>query len=93
MGSGIHPTAKDDVTVAYKGYFTNGDIIDKIDDKGVSFNLSQVIKGWEEGITYFKAGGSGTILVPSHLAYGSMDIGPIPSGSILIFDIKLININ
>jgi hypothetical protein len=29
-------------------------------------------KGWTEGIS-FKEGGSGTLLIPSHLGYGSND--------------------
>jgi FKBP-type peptidyl-prolyl cis-trans isomerase len=34
------------------------------------FGLQQVIKGWTEGIPYFKEGGSGVLLIPSSLGYG-----------------------
>jgi FKBP-type peptidyl-prolyl cis-trans isomerase FkpA len=60
------------VTVAYKGSYTNGNVFDKSSDAGISFGLQQVIKGWTEGI-FFKEGGSGMLLVPSHLGYGSND--------------------
>ncbi len=92
-GSGVQPTTTDEVRVAYKGYFTNGDIFDQSPSEGISFNLQQVIKGWTEGITYFKEGGSGMLLVPSHLAYGSENYRGIPGGSVLIFEINLIGVN
>lgn len=93
VGTGAQPTASSNVTVAYKGYFTNGNIFDKSDSAGISFGLNQVIKGWTEGIPYFKEGGNGVLLIPSHLGYGSNGSGPIPGGSVLIFDVKLIKVN
>jgi len=92
-GTGVQPTAADQVRVAYKGYFTNADIFDQSASEGISFNLRQVISGWTEGITYFKEGGSGMLLVPSHLGYGSRDYNGIPGGSVLIFEINLIEVN
>ncbi|MFS4482830.1 FKBP-type peptidyl-prolyl cis-trans isomerase [Hyunsoonleella sp. 2307UL5-6] len=92
-GTGVQPTFTDNVTVAYKGYFTNGDVFDESSDTGISFSLQQVIAGWTEGITYFKEGGSGILLVPSHLAYGNAGRGSIPGGAVLIFDINLISVN
>lgn len=92
-GTGTKPTATSNVTVAYKGYFTNGNVFDQSKAEGISFGLNQVIKGWTEGIPYFKTGGSGVLLIPSHLGYGSSNYGPIPGGSVLIFDVKLISVN
>lgn len=92
-GTGTQPTATSNVTVAYKGYYTNGTIFDQSTDAGVSFGLNQVIKGWTEGIPHIKTGGSGIFLVPSHLAYGNYDYRGIPGGSVLIFDVKLISVN
>jgi FKBP-type peptidyl-prolyl cis-trans isomerase FkpA len=91
-GTGVQPTASSNVTVAYKGYFTNGNIFDKSDSAGISFGLNQVIKGWTEGIPFFKEGGNGVLLIPSHLGYGNGS-GPIPGGAVLIFDVKLIKVN
>lgn len=92
-GTGVQPTASSNVTVAYKGYFTNGNVFDESKAEGISFGLNQVIKGWTEGIPHFKEGGSGILLVPAHLGYGNDDRGPIPGGSVLIFEVKLITIN
>lgn len=93
QGTGTQPTAASNVTVAYKGYFTNGNVFDQSKAEGISFGLNQVIKGLTEGIPYFKTGGSGVLLIPSHLGYGSTNNGPIPGGSVLIFDVKLISVN
>ena len=93
VGTGAQPTASSNVTVAYKGYFTNGNVFDQSNASGISFGLQQVIKGWTEGIPYFKEGGSGILLVPAHLGYGNDDRGPIPGGSVLIFEVKLITVN
>lgn len=92
-GTGKTPTATSNVTVNYKGYFTDGTVFDQRIDEPISFNLNEVIKGWTEGLTYFKEGGSGILLIPSHLAYGSYNYGPIPGGSVVIFEVKLISIN
>jgi FKBP-type peptidyl-prolyl cis-trans isomerase FkpA len=92
-GTGTQPTTISNVTVAYKGYYTNGTVFDQSNTAGISFGLNQVIKGWTEGIPYFKTGGNGILLIPSHLGYGSYDSRGIPGGSVLIFEVKLISVN
>ena len=92
-GTGKQPTATSNVTVAYKGYFSNGSVFDQSNADGISFGLQQVIRGWTEGIPYFKEGGSGILLVPAHLGYGNSDYSGIPGGSVLIFEVKLIKVN
>lgn len=92
-GTGAQPNTNSSVTVAYKGYYTNKAVFDESNAEGISFGLQQVIQGWTEGITYFKEGGSGILLVPSHLGYGSFGRGSIPGGAVLIFDVTLISVN
>lgn len=92
QGSGARPVTTDRVRVAYKGYYLNGDVFDESGEDGVTFSLQQVIRGWTEGITYFNAGGSGILLVPSHLGYGPRDSRGIPGGSVLIFEINLLEV-
>ena len=92
-GSGTRPTSVSNVTVDYKGYFLDGVVFDQSDSNGISFGLSQVIQGWTEGITYFKEGGNGILLVPYNLGYGESGRGSIPGGSVLIFDIRLLSVN
>ena len=92
-GTGTQPTANSNVTVAYKGYFTNGSVFDQSSAAGIPFGLNQVIKGWTEGIQYFKPAGNGILLVPAHLGYGNYNYNGIPGGSVLIFEVKLISVN
>ncbi len=92
-GSGARPTSASVVTVAYKGYFLDGKVFDQSDSNGISFGLNQVITGWTEGITYFKEGGNGVLLIPYNLGYGANGRGSIPGGAVLVFDIELISVN
>lgn len=89
-GTGGQPQSNSDVRVRYKGAFINGYIFDESDIDGITFNLQQVIAGWTEGITYFKEGGEGKLLIPSRLGYGYQNYNSIPAGSVLIFDIALL---
>ena len=80
------------VKVAYTGYYTYGGVFDQSSAQGVVFSLQGVIEGWTEGIPYFKEGGSGKLLIPSALAYGSSGSGSVPPNSVLIFDIELLEV-
>lgn len=92
-GSGARPTSTSNVTVDYKGYFLDGVVFDESNSNGISFGLNEVIQGWTEGITYFREGGNGILLVPYNLGYGESGRGSIPGGSVLIFDIRLLSVN
>jgi FKBP-type peptidyl-prolyl cis-trans isomerase FkpA len=92
QGTGSNPSLNSTVRVAYKGYLTNGSVFDQSSPAGISFGLSSVIKGWQEGIPLFKQGGKGKLLIPSALAYGSQSVGGIPANSVLIFDIELLDV-
>lgn len=88
-GTGENPEPTDYVTVAYKGYFTNGNVFDESTVSGATFNLKGTIDGWIEGIPFFKEGGAGKLLIPSKLGYGYSGKGSIPGGAVLVFDIEL----
>lgn len=88
-GSGVQISRTSNVTVSYKGKYINGTVFDDSEGELVSFNLQEVITGWAEGLTYFKEGGKGQLLVPAHLGYGSNDYNGIPGGSVLIFEINI----
>ncbi len=88
-GTGEHPDVFATVDVDYVGYFMDGDEFDS--GVGIQFQLTNVISGWTEGIQKFKKQGGGTLIVPSHLAYGKNGRPGIPSNSILLFDITLNN--
>lgn len=84
-----HPTLDSRVTVDYKGYLLDGS---EFDSGTATFSLTGVIQGWQIGIPKYKKGGTGTLLIPSGLAYGKDSPSPdIPRHSVLVFDINLID--
>ncbi|MBL7933312.1 MAG: FKBP-type peptidyl-prolyl cis-trans isomerase [Bacteroidia bacterium] len=89
QGTGAKPSSTSTVRVIYKGYLTDGTVFDQSGANGYTTNLQDVIKGWTEGIPYFKKGGKGILLIPSALGYGNQAVGDIPANSVLIFDIEL----
>ena len=91
-GTGASCNSNSNVRVAYKGYLTNGNVFDESPETGITFGLQSVIQGWTEGIPYFKEGGEGILLIPSALGYGERSTGTIPANSVLIFDVKLIEV-
>jgi len=53
----------------------------------------RVIKGWDQGIKGMRVGGKRTLIIPSHLAYGSRGAGTmIAPGADLIFDVHLVDV-
>ncbi|MFA9370464.1 MAG: FKBP-type peptidyl-prolyl cis-trans isomerase [Labilibaculum antarcticum] len=88
-GAGAQVTSTSDVAVTYKGTYTNGIVLNDSEDNLVSFNLQGVIAGWTEGLSYFKEGGKGMLLVPAHLGYGNKDNNGVPGGSVLVFEITV----
>lgn len=100
-GTGLNPTVNSTVRVAYTGKFltlnsqnqlVEGGTFDASSAAGISFPLSNVIRGWQLGIPVFKTGGSGKLLIPSHLAYGTSGTGSIPPNAVLVFDVELLQI-
>ena len=53
----------------------------------------RVIKGWDQGILGMKVGGKRTLIIPSHLAYGTRGAGTmIAPGADLMFDVDLVDV-
>lgn len=90
-----HPTASDKVKVHYHGTLVDGTVFDSSVERGepISFALNQVIKGWTEGLQLMVVGQKVRLYIPSNLGYGMGGQGPIPPGSVLIFDVELLGIN
>lgn len=89
-----HPTATSKVKVHYHGTLIDGTVFDSSVDRGepISFKLNQVIKGWQEGLTYMTVGDKFRLYIPSPLAYGKNGTGPIPPAASLIFEVELLEI-
>jgi FKBP-type peptidyl-prolyl cis-trans isomerase len=96
VGEGEAAKIGDTVSVDYTGTLMDGTKFDSSYDRGVpiSFKLGmgQVIKGWEVGIEGMKVGGTRKLTIPPEFGYGNNPVGPIPAGSTLQFEVKLVQI-
>jgi FKBP-type peptidyl-prolyl cis-trans isomerase len=93
-GTGNPPKPTDTVTVNYTGTLIDGNVFDSSERQGhpVQFALNQVIPGWTEGLQKIAKGGKMRLYVPPQLGYGDDGRPGIPPGSILVFDIELVDI-
>ncbi len=93
-GTGEIPTAESKVKVHYKGTLLDGTEFDSSYKRNepATFGAGQVIKGWTEALTLMPVGSKWELYIPSDLAYGSRDAGPIKPFSTLIFEVELLGI-
>jgi len=95
-GTGAKPTPNNTVTCHYHGTLIDGTIFDSSVQRGkpASFPLSQVIKGWTEGVSLMPKGSKWRFFIPPNLGYGNRQVGSvIGPNSTLIFDVELLEIN
>ncbi|MGB5855484.1 MAG: FKBP-type peptidyl-prolyl cis-trans isomerase [Oceanisphaera sp.] len=90
----VHPTASSTVTVHYHGTLLDGTVFDSSVDRNepISFPLNRVIRGWTEGVQLMVVGDKFKFFIPSKLAYGNSATGNITPGSLLIFEVELLEI-
>ena len=91
----VQPKATDTVLVHYHGTLMNGEVFDSsvARNEPISFALNQVIPGWTEGLQTMVEGQKTRLFIPPDLAYGNQRAGSIPPGSLLIFDVELLQID
>lgn len=71
---GEFPFRGQNVQVAYKGAFLDGEVFDEsAEDEPFRFAINEgvVIRGWDEGISKMKPGEKARLIIPSNLAYGA----------------------
>jgi peptidylprolyl isomerase len=89
-----HPAPQDAVRVHYTGWTKDGRMFDSSIPRGepTSFKVSQVIKGWTEGLQLMVVGEKRRLWIPSALAYGDRPrMMGAPQGD-LVFDVELIEL-
>ncbi len=94
-GKGKKPLTTSKVKVHYHGTNIEGEVFDSSVDKGTpaEFGVTQVIKGWTEGLQLMKAGGKYKFFIPQNLAYGAQQRGAaIKPFSTLIFEVELLEV-
>ena len=94
-GSGEQPTTTSKVKVHYHGTLIDGTVFDSSVDRGepTEFGVSQVIKGWTEGLQLMKVGAKYKFFIPQELAYGANPRpGVIKPFMPLVFEVELLEI-
>ena len=94
-GTGEKPTAANRVKVHYTGTLLDGTKFDSSVDRGepAEFGVSQVIRGWTEGLQIMPAGSKYIFWIPSDLAYGERGAGQdIKPNSVLKFEVELLEV-
>ncbi|MDR1683844.1 MAG: FKBP-type peptidyl-prolyl cis-trans isomerase [Elusimicrobiota bacterium] len=93
-GKGKTPSKDSMVKVHYEGALLDGNVFDSSVKRGepAQFPLSGVIACWGEGLTHVRAGSKVKLYCPPETAYGDSQAGLIPPGSLLVFDVELLEI-
>lgn len=92
--SATQPGDEDQVRVNYEGRTIDGNVFDSSYERGepVTFQVDQVIPGWQEALKMMHPGDKWEIYVPSDLAYGEAGTGPIGPNQTLIFKVELLGV-
>ncbi len=89
-GDGLQVLWGDLVEVRYTGWLRTGFEFDSGQFEFVMGD-GQVISGFEQGIFLMREGGVRKIVIPPALAYGAQSSANIPAGSILIFEVEVLD--
>ena len=91
--SGSTPSLNDTISAHFHGTLTNGEVFwSSLDSEPLQIELSKLIIGCQKTISLMKEGDKWPVYIDPTMAYGEEGRPGIPSNSILIFDIKLIEI-
>ncbi|MFI5195588.1 MAG: FKBP-type peptidyl-prolyl cis-trans isomerase [Chitinophagales bacterium] len=99
-GTGHKILAGETVTIDYTGKLLDGTVFDSNTDPKfqhpepltVEIGAGKVIKGWDKGVQLLQKGSVATLYIPSGMAYGAANKGPIPANSILVFDVAVTDV-
>jgi FKBP-type peptidyl-prolyl cis-trans isomerase FkpA len=89
-GGTVHPNLNSSVVAYYKGYLTDGTVFDENNTWYTPTQVTNFIKGWQEGLQLIGVKGKIKLLIPSSLGYGETARTKIPANSVLIFDLELV---
>mmetsp|Transcript_25823 Transcript_25823/g.80859 ORF Transcript_25823/g.80859 Transcript_25823/m.80859 type:complete len:122 (-) Transcript_25823:279-644(-) len=92
------PSQGDTLTMHYTGTLVDGSVFDSSVTKGRPFQfrigMSQVIRGWDEGVAQMSIGEKAILKITPDYGYGAAGAGGvIPPNADLIFEVELLQIN
>jgi len=98
VGDGTVVENGTEFSVNYTGWLSSGFEFDSgtLDPSTHQFGIpykigaGDVIPGFEIGLLGMQPGGTRRFIIPPELGYGAQAAGPIPRGSILIFEVELL---
>ncbi|MGB0524135.1 MAG: FKBP-type peptidyl-prolyl cis-trans isomerase [Flammeovirgaceae bacterium] len=92
-GTGSSPSLSNSITVKYTGKLTNGVQFDSSNGNNVTFQLNNLIEGWQIGFQLINIGTKATFYIPPNLGYGTRGIPGTVIGpnAGLIFDVELVD--
>lgn len=93
-GTGAEAVANKELSISYKVWLTNGQLIDQTGSQQFTFVLgaNKVIPGLEQGVAGMKVGGKRLIIAPPATAYGEKGKEGVPPNSVLVFEVELIDL-
>jgi FKBP-type peptidyl-prolyl cis-trans isomerase FklB len=88
------PGPRDQVTLRYRASLADGTEIDRSDEhtQAATFRLNSVIQGWREALSAMRPGAKWQVFVPPELGYGANSPPPIPPGSLMIYELELLQV-
>lgn len=90
---GANPALGDEVRVNYRGTLADGTPFDASNPGEPStFVVGELVPGFNEALLLMKPGDRWTVVIPPPLGYGDQPRGPIPPGSVLVFDLELLEV-
>jgi FKBP-type peptidyl-prolyl cis-trans isomerase len=97
VGTGRMAIPRSKVLVNYVGRLEDGTEFDSNLPDGppfeVTLEVSNVIRGWHEGLRGMREGGKRRLIIPPDLGYGEAGSPPkIPANAVLIFEVDLLEV-
>ena len=87
-----NPQLNQVITAHFHGTLTNGDIFwSSLDSEPLKIELSKLIIGCQKAISLMRPGDKWKVFIDSSMAYGDEGRPGIPSNSILVFEIELLD--
>jgi len=92
--TGASPQITDQVTVNFRGTLLDGTEFDSSSKPGTASTLqvNGLIKAWTEALPLMKPGARWQLFVPPELGMGQVTRLGVPGGSLLIYDLQLVNV-
>lgn len=94
-GKGAKPTPMDRVRIQYRLSLIDGKVVESTYERNqepVIMGLNNIIPGMVEGLQLMQEGGKYMLWISPEYGYGDMDSPELPAGSVLCFEIDLIEV-